>query len=96
MPTKTKTLRFEYWKSNKNKQWYWRIRAGNGEPIAQGEGYKSKAGALKLFRLLLSLPLVAVDVSLGEAGIKLALDQNPIRYGKKPKGYSGPCNRSWP
>lgn len=94
MPTKNKRLlRFEYWKSNKNKQWYWRIKAGNGEPIAQGEGYKSKNGALKVFRLLLSLPLVAVDLN-AEAFAKFSA--SAAKDVKKPKGYSGHLNRPWP
>jgi uncharacterized protein YegP (UPF0339 family) len=101
MPKPTKSLRFEYWKSAKNKQWYWRIRAGNGEPIAQGEGYKSKAGALKLFRLLLSLPLVAVDINVdkrlrkktNEAIAELMADSKPS---KKPKNFQGHINRNWP
>ena len=31
-------------------QWYWRIRAGNGEIIMQGEGYRHRADAEHLLR----------------------------------------------
>ncbi len=90
---KTKApLRFEYWKSVKDKQWYWRIRAGNSELIAQGEGYKRKAGVLKVFHLLFDFDSKAVlsDVSLQEAGFKLALDGYPLRYTSKIRGFPAP------
>ncbi len=44
-------LRFQYGR-HKNGQWYWHIRAGNSEIIAEGEGYKRKAGVLKVWRIL--------------------------------------------
>lgn len=28
--------------------WYWRVKAGNGETVAQGEGYLDKRDALAL------------------------------------------------
>lgn len=110
---KTKSpLRFEYWKSKRNKQWYWRIRAGNAEPIAQGEGYKRKSGVLKVFHLLFNFEAQPVlsDVTLQEAGFKFALDRHPLRYtskirgfpaptklGRKPKSVKwGKLNRNWP
>ena len=40
-------MKFQYWTSSKDDQWYWRLRADNGEPIATGgEGYKSKIDCL--------------------------------------------------
>ncbi len=47
-----KKLRFEYGK-NPDGQWYWHIKAGNREIIAQGEGYKRKAGVLKVADVLI-------------------------------------------
>lgn len=37
--------KFEVYKSKG--QWYFRLKAGNGEIIAQSEGYKTKQGAMK-------------------------------------------------
>lgn len=39
--------RFRYFKSPRNKQWYWHYVAGNGEVMAQGEGYTRKASCKK-------------------------------------------------
>lgn len=36
--------RIEYYKSG---DWRWRLVAGNGEIVASGEGYKTKAGVLR-------------------------------------------------
>jgi len=30
-----------------NSQWAWRLKSANGEIVAQGETYKTKAGALR-------------------------------------------------
>ena len=38
--------KFVYWKSDKNGQWYWHLKARNGQIICQSEGYKRKAGCL--------------------------------------------------
>ena len=38
--------KFVYWKSESTKQWYWHLKARNGQIICQSEGYKSKAGCL--------------------------------------------------
>lgn len=46
-------LRFQYGKK-KNGQWYWHIRARNGEIIAEGEGYKREASVTKLWARLVS------------------------------------------
>lgn len=40
-----KTSKFQIFKSPKNSQYYWRLRAKNGEIILQSEGYKTKQGA---------------------------------------------------
>ena len=38
---------FEVFKSDKNSEWYWRLRAGNNQVIAVGgEGYKDKDDCL--------------------------------------------------
>ena len=48
-------MKFQYWKSSRNGEWYWRLRADNGEPIAAGgEGYKSKADCLHGINLVKS------------------------------------------
>lgn len=42
--------KFELFQSNKNQQWYFHLKAGNGEIICQSEGYKSKQSAEKGIR----------------------------------------------
>jgi len=37
-------MRYEYYKSGS--AWYWRLKAANGEIIAQSEGYTSKQNCL--------------------------------------------------
>jgi uncharacterized protein YegP (UPF0339 family) len=76
MPKPTKSLRFEYWKSAKNKQWYWRIRAGNAEPIAHGEGYKRKSGVLNVFHLLFNFEAQPDCV-----------DVTPVKWGKLNRNW---------
>ena len=44
-------MQFELYKS-KN-QWYWRLRAANGEIIAQGEGYNNKSDAQHVVGLVM-------------------------------------------
>ena len=34
---------FQRWRSNKDNQYYWRLRSANHETIAHGEGYKNAA-----------------------------------------------------
>lgn len=46
----------EIWLSTTNYQWYWHIRAGNHEIIAQSEGYTTKASAMHGLRLVFSGP----------------------------------------
>jgi len=36
--------KFEIFQSKKNSEYYFRLKAGNGEPILRSEGYKSKQG----------------------------------------------------
>jgi hypothetical protein len=36
------TERFEFWQSENDKQWYFHLRAPNGEIVAQSQGYVSK------------------------------------------------------
>ena len=45
-------LRFEYGK-HRDSLWYWHIKSGNNEIIAQGEGYKSRSSVLKVAGLLI-------------------------------------------
>lgn len=45
-------MKYEYWKSSTNRQWYWHLKAANGERIAQGEGYKTKAACLHAIDLV--------------------------------------------
>jgi uncharacterized protein YegP (UPF0339 family) len=40
-------MKFIFWKSDKDGQWYWHLRATNGKIIAQGEGYKRRSDLLK-------------------------------------------------
>lgn len=47
-------MKFEYWKSPTNHQWYWHLRAANGEPIASGEGYTTKESCLAAIALIQS------------------------------------------
>lgn len=36
-------MTFNYFQNEKNKNWYWNLKADNGEKIADGaEGYKNK------------------------------------------------------
>ncbi len=38
--------RFSWFRSSKNKQWYFRYSEGNGEPMFQSEGYKTRRAML--------------------------------------------------
>jgi uncharacterized protein YegP (UPF0339 family) len=38
--------KFQIFKSNANAEYYYRLRATNGEPILNGEGYKTKQSCL--------------------------------------------------
>lgn len=46
-------MKYWYFKSEKNNQWYWRLRAGNNQVIAvSGEGYVNKADCLNAINLV--------------------------------------------
>lgn len=45
-------MKFEYWQSKANSNWYWHLRASNGLVIAQGEGYVNKADCLHVISLI--------------------------------------------
>ena len=61
-----KNIKFEYWKNDKG-QWYWHLKASNGEPIAQGEGYHNKADLLETIKLVKgSFMATTVDLSPSE------------------------------
>lgn len=45
-------IQFEYWRSGQNGDLYFRIRAANGEIIAQSEGYKNRGDLLSTIALL--------------------------------------------
>lgn len=47
-----KKLRFEYGRRC-DRLWYWRVKSGNNEIVAQGEGYKRRAGVLKVADVLI-------------------------------------------
>ncbi len=54
--------RFEYFQSNKNQEWYWRLKAGNHELMAiGGEGFSSKQSILD--------SMDNVRLEIGRAGI---------------------------
>ncbi len=43
----TRRGKYEFWRSEKDRQWYWHLRSSNGRIVAQGEGYKRRGGVLK-------------------------------------------------
>lgn len=45
-------MKFEYWRSSKNNNWYWHAKASNGLVIAQGEGYVNKADCLNVINII--------------------------------------------
>lgn len=46
-------MQIQFYKSKKNKQWYWRAVARNGRKVAGGcEGYTSRAMCVKGFNSL--------------------------------------------
>lgn len=40
-------MKFEYWKSSIDQQWYWHLKNGTNRKVAQGEPYSSKAECLQ-------------------------------------------------
>ncbi len=47
-------MKYELWKSAADSKWYWHLKAGNGEKIAQGEGYVRKADCVHAIKLVKS------------------------------------------
>ena len=47
-------MKYEYWKSSSDNNWYWHLKAANGEKIASGEGYTSKQHCLDAIALVKS------------------------------------------
>ena len=47
-------MKYQFWKSDRNKQWCWHLKADNGETIAQGESYKERRDVEHVIRLLKS------------------------------------------
>lgn len=45
-------LTFHLWQSSSNANWYFNIAGGNGEKIAQSEGYTSRQNAAKTIDLI--------------------------------------------
>lgn len=45
-------MRFKIRQNQTNLWWYWRLRAANGEIIANGEGYTTKAACLHVIALV--------------------------------------------
>jgi uncharacterized protein YegP (UPF0339 family) len=43
---------YEYWQSKRDNQWYWHLKAANGEKIATGEGYRNEADCLHVIGLV--------------------------------------------
>ena len=78
--TMKKAARFEFWQSPISKQWFWHIRAGNGEIIANGESYKRKAGVIHVHALI--------------CGNRMALVEVNANF--KPKHFEGNLKRRFP
>ncbi len=45
---------YEIWQNQTNKNWYWNLKAGNNQIIANGEGYQNKADCLHAIQLVKS------------------------------------------
>ncbi len=60
-------LRFEYGKADDG-QFYWHIKSGNGEILAQGEGYQRRAGVLKVYHALFDIDKPAPSITDLNAG----------------------------
>lgn len=54
------TLRFKYWRSPNNNQWYWHVIARNNRVVAiAGEGFNRRAGMFASVRRLLDPAVLA-------------------------------------
>lgn len=58
-------MRFEYFKAT-NDNWYWRLKAANGEIIAQSEGYTTKANALHAIGLVKAAVAAPINLTPNE------------------------------
>ena len=59
-------MRFEYYRSKKDRQWYWRLRAVNGKTIAvSSEGYSREDGCLHSIKLVKSASQAKVELVSG-------------------------------
>jgi uncharacterized protein YegP (UPF0339 family) len=47
MSKKLRSPKIEYWQSNINKEWYFRIKSPNGKTVNPSEGYTRKVSLLK-------------------------------------------------
>ncbi|HYP16384.1 MAG TPA: YegP family protein [Opitutus sp.] len=53
-------MKFEYWKSSIDRQWYWHLVDAQNEKLAQGEPHATKAaclGAIELVRKSAAAPV---------------------------------------
>ena len=57
--------RFVYWQ-RAPKDWRWHLKAGNGEIVAQGEGYVSKQGVLRGIGAVKRAAAIADSVERGD------------------------------
>jgi uncharacterized protein YegP (UPF0339 family) len=46
LPETVAPVKFEYWKSSIDQQWYWHLKNGTNHKVAQGESYPTKAECL--------------------------------------------------
>jgi uncharacterized protein YegP (UPF0339 family) len=47
-----KKLTVEYYQSESDGQWYWRLTSRNGKTRCQGEGHPTRANARRAFRTI--------------------------------------------
>ena len=55
-------MKYEYWKAQ-NGNWFWHLKAANGEKIAQSEGYTTMQNCLHSIQLVKSSS-TATEVNL--------------------------------
>lgn len=55
-------MHFELWQSDQDQQWYWHLRAANGEIIAPSQGYTHRADAEHCINLVRSCANAPVEV----------------------------------
>lgn len=54
-------VRFEYWKSTIDRQWYWHLKDEGNEKLAQGEAYASKEDCLRAIEAVRKCATAAVQ-----------------------------------